>query len=101
MTCFLPPYYWLLVKLLLKKCCFLYSSPTPLNEIHSCAARYPLIPVVAIPSINNRWKKMKNTKIGIKDRNDMANIAPHADCDVASRKLRSAKLTGYNLGLLR
>ena len=41
------------------------------------------MPVVAMPSIRNRWEVKKTTKTGTNDSMLIANIGPHADSPVA------------------
>src|SRR5262245_4350287 len=59
-------------------------APPPQGD---CAALYPLMPVVLMPSTKNLWKKMNTIKTGTSDSADMAKIAPQsvAACGVGKR----------------
>ena len=61
----------------------------------------PLSPVVAIPSTKYFWKNKKIKKQGIKDRQDIANMAPQFVTDEGSENDFNAIDTVYNSGFCK
>jgi len=59
------------------------------------------MPVVVIPCTKYLCKLKNKIKQGIRDKTDIANIEPHEEMPVESRKRRSPKGTVYNSGEFR